>query len=113
MKGVATLIRGAYAQFKFKLPYEFDNLTTVEVTFQQKQSDGTTETITKNKTHCESVSGQPKVVYVTLDQSETLQFTADKKVQVQLRALTDDGIVFASHIKQVTIYPTLSTTELE
>lgn len=105
------LIRGACEQFKFKIPYMFQELSKVEITFRQKKSNGTTVTITKNKSNCQAVPTS-KIIYVTLNQQETLRFSTDTKAEVQWRALTTTGTVFSSRIKKETVYPTLSETTL-
>lgn len=102
------MIRGACEQFKFKIPYTFDQLAKIEITFKQKQNDGTILTITKTEADCTVIYAKSKVVYTKLTQEETLQFSTDTKAEVQWRALTIDDFPFSSKIKKITVYPTLS-----
>lgn len=106
------LIRGACEQFKFKIPYQFDQIEKVEITFKQKQSDGSVLVITKTRNDCKPVHATSKIVYANLTQEETLRFSTDTKAEVQWRALTTDGFPFSSRIKKITVYPTLSETIL-
>lgn len=112
MKGVVALIRGACEQFKFKIPYTFEQLDKIEITFQQKKNDGSVLTIIKTKTDCTATHAKSQTVYTKLTQEETLQFATDTKAEVQWRALTTDGFPFSSRIKKITVYPTLSETIL-
>jgi hypothetical protein len=109
---VVDLIRGACEQFKFKIPYTFDQLAKIEITFKQKKNDGSVLVITKTKDDCDPVHITSKTVYAKLNQEETLRFSTDTKAEVQWRALTTDGFPFSSKIKQITVYPTLSETIL-
>lgn len=106
------MIRGACEQFKFKIPYTFDQLKSVEITFKQKQNDGNVLIITKTLNDCIATHEKSNVVYTKLTQEETLQFATDTKAEVQWRALTTDNFPFSSLIKKITVYPTLSETIL-
>ena len=114
MKGVILLIRGTCSQFKFNIPYTLDQIDTARVTFWQCDYDGSeecalpiTKTFSGNDWEEKSKDG---VIYVTLNQIETLAFTTEKKAYVQFRALTVDGFAFASRIIPITVYPTKDET---
>ena len=101
------MIRGTTAQFKFKLPYEKNQLQWVTMKFWQPGNDGTTEAplpILKQKTHIDS-SDDSKELSVSLTSEETLRFTDKLKAKVQMRAQHVNGLVFASKEKIVTVYP--------
>ena len=112
MKGVVDVIRGACEQFQFKIPYAFDQLEKVEITFKQKKHDGSILTLTKNKKDCAVMHEKSKIVYTKLTQEETLRFISEAKASVQWRAVTKNGVAFSSPIKKLTVYPALSTTIL-
>ena len=106
------LIRGAYEQYKFKIPYKFNELAKVEITFKQKKHDGTILVIVKNKKDCAVKHEKSNIVYTKLTQEETLRFASDAKVLMQWRALTNNGVAFSSPVKKITVYPTVNTTIL-
>ena len=112
MKGVVDLIRGACEQFKFKIPYTFDQLVKIEITFKQKKHDGSILVFTKNIKDCAVMHAKSKIVYTKLTQEETLRFISEAKATVQWRAVTKSGFAFSSPIKKLTVYPALSTTIL-
>ena len=114
MKGVIVLIRGASQQFRFVTPYFFSELKNITVTFKQYEDGRETVSIKKNKIDCEWIgqATQSKTIYVTLNQEETLRFSTTSKAYVQLRAVTENGFVFASRIQPLSVYSTLDETIL-
>ena len=106
------LIRGSCEQFKFKIPYTFDQIDKIRITFKQIDLKGNSVEIVKTKADCMAAGDKAKVVYTKLTQEETLRFSTDSKAYVQWRALTTDGIPFSSKIRQITVYPTLDETIL-
>ena len=106
------MIRGACEQYRFKIPYTFDQIDKIRITFKQKHTNGTIVEIVKTKADCVVIGDKTNVVYTKLTQEETLEFTEDRKAYVQWRALTKDDIPFSSRIKQITVYPTLDETIL-
>jgi hypothetical protein len=60
------------------------NITNVRITYKQKNKI----IIQKEKEDCEI---QPGTISVTLTQEDTLKFTNNEFVKIQLRAVTDTG----------------------
>lgn len=107
------MIRGACQQFKFKTPYTLDQLKTVRITFWQCDNNGTEDCelpITKDENSC---TQDAQGIGVTLNQVETLSFSATSKAYVQFRGLTNDGFAFASRIMPINVYPVKDETVLE
>lgn len=114
MKGVVVVIRGACQQFKFHIPYYKCQLQEVQVIFWQPDNNGTEDCnlpITKVLKNFDS-NDKGQDVLVELHQVETYAFQCDRKAFVQFRGLTNDGCVFASHIKPINVYPTYYDTLL-
>lgn len=101
------MIRGTTAQFKFSLPYNYDQIEVVKIAFWQKGNNGTTDNplpIYKTLSDCVSTNN-PKELLVTLQPVETLRFSTKVKGRVQLSARTYEGIRFASKEQLITVYP--------
>lgn len=101
------MIRGTSQQFKFKIPYNFNDLTDVSIAFWQENNQGTedyTLPIKKTLNDCTS-NAFGTILYVTLNSKETLAFCVDEKAFVQLRATTVDGFTFGSRKRLFTVYP--------
>jgi hypothetical protein len=110
------MIRGANAQFKFKLPYNYSELETVKITFWQPENNGPATNrplpIVKILAQC-SQTNNPKELSITLNQEETLRFSEERKGFVQLRAQTIEGIPIVSKEKQFTVYPVYDDSILD
>lgn len=110
------MIRGTYAQFKFKIPYDCSDLSLVKITFWQPGNQGVSTDrplpIVKVLSQC-NTTDNPNEVVVTLNQEETLRFSDKTKAYVQLRASCKDGIAFGSRKKEITVYPVYDDTILE
>ena len=110
------MIRGTNAQFKFRLPYNFSELSKVKITFWQPDNSGPDISrplpIIKVLEQC-SQSDVENELCVTLNQEETLRFVDDRKAYVQLRAATKDGIPIASREKMITVYPVYDDSILD
>jgi hypothetical protein len=102
------MIRGTTAQFKFKLPYNENEISIVKVMFWQTGNDGPDITrplpIIKVKEQC-SFPGGGNELFVSLNKEETLRFEDDRKAYVQLQAKTIDGTSFACKQETITVYP--------
>lgn len=101
------MIRGTTAQFKFSLPYNYDQIEVAKIAFWQKGNNGTTDNplpIYKTLDNCIQTSN-PKELVVTLSPAETLRFSTKVKGRVQLSATTYEGIRFASKEQLITVYP--------
>lgn len=116
------MIRGACQQFRFKMPYNFEELKAIRITFWQENDNGDEDSVKITKEVLPSpdtesgydwVQYNEKLLWISLDQTETLQFSVDKKAYVQLRASTQDGFVFASHVQAISVYPTKDETIFE
>ena len=108
------MIRGTSQPFKFKMPYDFEELKTLRITFWQKDDNRNEDQVLIVKEVLPSADPESlydwaqydgKEVCVVLDQHETLQFSTDRKAYAQLKASTADGFVFASRIKPISVYP--------
>lgn len=90
------MIRGTTARITFNVPVETSQIVVAYVTFT---ADGTVAceknlsqlTLEKNKIICK------------LTQAESLAFTPNSRVRVQLRARLKDGTTFASKIRDLSI----------
>lgn len=78
----------------FVLPFDTSLLQEIRITYQQS---GKT-VLQKTEADCTLTGSEIKV---TLTQQETLLFSPDERVSIQLRVLTTTGHVMASEIKKV------------
>lgn len=110
------MIRGTNAQFKFKLPYNYAELSMVKITFWQPENNGPSANrplpIIKVLDQC-TPSKIPNELCVTLNQEETLRFEEERKAYVQLRATTIEGIPIASKQQMITVYPVYDDSVLD
>jgi hypothetical protein len=101
------MIRGTTAGFKFKLPYEYEQVGSVKIIFRQDHNNGPSASrplpITKTKAHCYKVD--VKELGVKLTPEETLRFSDERKAYVQLFAIGPEGEKFGSHEEMFTVYP--------
>ena len=102
------MIRGANAEFRFNLPYNFSDLDRVKITFWQDMYAGPSNErplpVVKVLEQCRQGSN-PHELSITLNQEETLRFTDKRKAKAQLRATTKTGIPFASKEQLIPVYP--------
>lgn len=102
------MVRGTTAQFQFKMPYNYSEVSMVKITFWQEGNDGPSESrplpIIKTLTQCKPCDDSKKVA-ITLTEEETLRFSDESKAFVQLRGRSKDGSTFASKQEVVTVYP--------
>ena len=77
---------------------ELEKLTSLYLTIEQNGA-----TLTKKM---EDIEIEDNTVAVTLTQEETLQFTPGR-YQVQIRAITEEGVVIASPILTRPVFPVL------
>lgn len=102
------MIRGTTAQFKFKLPYNENEIDTIQITFWQVGNDGMGASrplpIIKVKQQCSFPGGRNECL-ISLNKEETLRFKDDRKAYVQLQARTIDGTAFACKQETITVYP--------
>jgi hypothetical protein len=110
------MVRGTNAEFRWKLPYDFSELTLVEITFWQDNNSGPSSSrplpIIKVRSQCHR-GDKPNELSVTLNQEETLRFTEKRKAKVQLRAKTTTGVPFASKVQLITVYPIYNDSVLD
>jgi hypothetical protein len=102
------VIRGTSEQFQFKIPYKYEDVQFVEITFWQDDVVGTMDSpfpIKKHLSACEDTTGT-NVLILTLQPNETLRFTDKKKAYVQLSGCTLEGSMFSSRKSIITVYPT-------
>lgn len=106
------MIRGTSQTFKFKSPYDINRIVQLKIVFEQYGNNGTSNVsipIVKTIEDC-TLNENSNEILVTLNQTETLAFTDDKKAYVQFRAVLDNGYVFGSKLMKITVYPTLDPT---
>lgn len=106
------MVRGTTAQFKFSLPYNYEELKLACVVFWQPGNNGTIDaplpikkTLTADDIQQYCDPDNPKELSITLSQSETLRFSDKMKAKVQLSAKTFEGTRFASKQELITVYP--------
>ena len=97
------MIRGTTAQFKFKLPYSYDELTNITIKFWQPNNPSDSLPIYKYKANCEERAENE--IYVSLRPSETALFSDKYKAKLQLRAQPGVGAPFGCKEQLVTVYP--------
>ena len=97
------MIRGTTAQFKFKLPYSYDELINITIRFWQPGNPSESLPRFKNKEDC--VEREKGEIYVSLRPSETALFSDKYKAKLQLRAQPNIGAPFGSKEQLVTVYP--------
>lgn len=101
------MIRGTTANFRFKLPYEVEQVQTVMITFWQTNNTGTISAplpIVKDLLSC-SITDNPYELSVTLSPHETARFSSQLKMQVQLEGVTFEGVKFGNEPEMFNVYP--------
>ena len=96
------MIRGTVAQYKFKLPYSYDELASITIKFWQPGNLDVSLPIFKYKSNCEEVKSE---IYVSLRPSETALFSDKYKAKMQLRAQPIIGLPFGTKEQVLTVYP--------
>ena len=101
------MIRGTTAYFKFKMPYAFNQVASVTITFEQNHNDGPSESrplpIIKTLSHC-TQTGENELS-VSLNPEETSRFVDVYKAYVQMIALTVEGHKFGCKEQEIIVYP--------
>lgn len=90
------MIRGTTAKITFNIPVETNQIAVAYVTFT---SDGV---VAVEKKLADLTLEDNKVI-CRLTQAESLSFTPNSRVRVQLRARLKDGTTIASKIRDVTV----------
>lgn len=110
------MIRGTRQEFRFKLPYTFEEVYTLQIMFWQENYNGPARDrplpVVKVKAQCSSCADANQCS-VILNQEETLRFTDKIKAKVQLRGATADGTSFATREHLITVYPVADDSILE
>lgn len=97
------MVRGSATQFKFKMPYLYDELEWITIKFWQTNNPNTSLPITKYKSNCSEPASYE--ICVSLSASETARFSDKYKAKVQLRTKPFAGEPFGSREHLVTVYP--------
>jgi hypothetical protein len=97
------MIRGTTAQFKFKLPYSYDELMNITIRFWQPGNPSSSLPILKYKNNCMELDKNE--IYVSLRPSETALFSDKYKAKLQLRAQPKVGAPFGSKEQLISVYP--------
>lgn len=101
------MIRGTTANFRFKLPYDLQQVKKVTISFWQTNNAGTIDAplpIIKTLESC-ATTDNPRELSVTLNPHETSRFSCDRKARVQLDGETVDAIVFGNKPQMFNVYP--------
>lgn len=110
------MIRGTAQPFKFKIPCNFSELSSVVITFSQENYNGPNETrplpIVKVLSQCRQGSSS-KELLVVLNKEETLRFTDKRKAYVQIMGEVIDGLPFGNKPETITVYPVLDDSVLD
>lgn len=77
---------------KYILPFETSEIKTLRVTYAQDCR------IIVEKKESDATYIDEKTIQVTLSQSETVKFDAEKPIKIQVRILTNDDKALASQI---------------
>ncbi len=104
------MIRGTTEQFQFKIPYKYEEVEYVEITFLQEDVFGTADApfpIKKYLNACDDTTGT-NILRIVLHPNETMRFIDTKKAFVQLVGRTFEGNVFSHRKHQITVYPVCS-----
>ena len=97
------MIRGTTAQFKFKLPYTCNEITSIIIKFWQPGNPSESLPIYKNKNNCVEIGDN--TICVSLRPSETALFSDRYKAKLQLSAYPAVGTPFGSKERLITVYP--------
>ena len=106
------MIQGTTALFKFKMPCTKTECEWIQIKFWQTTPQGSYPLILKTLSCCE-IKDNPKELYVSLTETETMKFSPARKLKVQLRgknAVT--GTIFSHPIKLYNIYPINDDAEI-
>ena len=109
------MIRGTDAQFKFVLPYDYSQISSVTIVFWQDGNTGFLGSplpIYKTLEQC-STTHNPRELVVTLNGDETLRFSEKRKACVQLNGETIEGADFGSKQELITVYPSFKDSDLD
>lgn len=99
--------RGTTPRHTFTLPIDTSLLKEIVITYAQDEKP----IVEKRKDDCKT---EGKKIEVTLSQEDTLKFDKKKAyVQIQIRALTHDGVALASGIKNECLSDVLNEEVLE
>lgn len=88
------MIRGTTPTHVFVLPIEVSKIRELRITYKQM------DRIVLEKTEKE-VKMDGSTVQFTLTQEESLAFRKEYAAKVQMKVLTDDGVVLASPVKEL------------
>lgn len=104
------MIQGTTQDFKFKMPYDYQDVPLITVVFWQNGNNGPEESrplpIIKYHDDCKPSKNNNKEITITLLPEETARFLDDRKAYVQLTGTTNSGIRFGnSPPKEITVYP--------
>lgn len=88
--------RGTTPTHTFSLPFSVDTISALRITYAQNGK------IVMNKTE-DDVTAEGQEISVTLTQEETLKFSDESNVEIQLKILSTSGDVLASPV--YTVHP--------
>lgn len=106
------IVRGATKEHTFNLPFKYDLIDYLIITYTQENHKILTKEFSKEKSEIEFKVAEfdRSLVYYTLSEDETLKFKADIPVYVQLKAaFSDDHRIITSEIYEVEVIDQLNT----
>ena len=99
------MVRGTTPTLTFTLPFNTSIIKSVYVTFSQKDQ----EVFTVETNNCTLSDNQ---LIIELTQSQTLAFTQNAVVEIQLRVLTNEDDALASNIIRTSVEKILRDGEI-
>lgn len=100
------MIVGTTPTHTFNIPFDTSLISKVRVVYSQNDK----KVLTKTEEDCIL---ENKTVSVTLTQSDTFKFDHKSPVEIQLRLLTNTGIVLGSVPKKIGVTKCLETEVIE
>ena len=85
------IVRGTTPTHTFTLPMDCDELRSIQVVYAQGEA-------TKIRKEDGDLACEGRQVTCTLTQAETLSLNAELRCEIQVRALTADGVALAGRI---------------
>ena len=100
------MIRGTTPKHMFTLPFDMSTVKELHILYAQ----GDNLVLKKTLSDC---TADGCTVSVILTQQETMLFSEDKRVEIQIRVLTTAGQALASRIREESVYDVLDDEVLK
>ena len=95
------VIRGTTPTHLFKLPFDTGTVKDLRITYAQNGES----VVQKTANDC-TMNGND--ISVTLTQSDTLRFSGDARIEMQIKVLQTDGKVYSTKVKYLSVDRTLN-----